>query len=382
VPLATDALTVDPATPAVAHTPAATPWIPPTYGAAEAIALRATPELVQALRAELVMRAHAEAGLRVRAVDAETRLAARVLLSQRTAEALRLVRVELDQLGGLLTDERTRRQAAEQRVAELEQQLASNRGRSDDAAAEIAALRESLQQVSEPADDHGTAARSGESADDASQSPGTEVRADRLNEALTRLRAGTEPIDPLPAPDGALTPAAVESVAPAVTPVTAAVTSIARPATLAGPFRTLCRRDPALAGQLALSLLPMQWIAYPQPVSYDLVLGQGHGCVQVTSDDDGTKIVRHATARPLGLVDFQLVGGPERFAKLLAAGRIRRRFGFWVLSRVRGNRDGLAALDALLALPLDLPALVDGGISTDPSILAQLQLWIKRAQSE
>jgi hypothetical protein len=49
---------------------------------------------------------------------------------------------------------------------------------------------------------------------------------------------------------------------------------------------------------------------------------------------------------------------------------------------VRGNRDGLAALDALLALPLDLPALVDGGISTDPSILAQLQLWIKRAQSE
>ncbi len=107
---------------------------------ADAIAVTATPELVQALRAELAMRAHAEAGLRARAVDAETRLATRVLLSQRTAESLRLVRAELDQLAGLLTDERARRQAAEQRVAELEQQLATDRGRSDDADREIAAL--------------------------------------------------------------------------------------------------------------------------------------------------------------------------------------------------------------------------------------------------
>ena len=99
----------------------------------------------------------------------------------------------------------------------------------------------------------------------------------------------------------------------------------------------------------------MQRIAYPQPVSYDLVLGPGYGCVQVTSDDGGTTIIRQATARPLEQVDLHLVGGPERFAKLLAAGRIRRRLGFWVLSRVRGNRDGLAALDALLALPLELP---------------------------
>ena len=119
---------------------------------ADAIALAATPELVQALRAELAMRAHAEAGLRARAVDAETRLAARLLLSQRTIEALRLVRAELDQLGGLLTDERARRQAAEQRVAELERQLATDRGRSDDAAAEIAALRDSLQQLRAPAE--------------------------------------------------------------------------------------------------------------------------------------------------------------------------------------------------------------------------------------
>ncbi len=76
-----------------------------------------------------------------------------LLLSQRTAEALRLVGAELDQLGGLLTEERARRQAAEQRVAELEQQLADDRGRSDDAAAEIASLRDSLQQLRAPAGD-------------------------------------------------------------------------------------------------------------------------------------------------------------------------------------------------------------------------------------
>ena len=372
------ALTTDFVMPAPAHATALA-WAPQS----SAIAVTATPELVQALRAELAMRAHAEAGLRARAVDAETRLATRVLLSQRTAESLRLVRAELGQLAGLLTDERARRLAAEQRVAELEQQLATDRGRSAAADHEIAALRDSLQQLRDPAEDQITVPAGAESpGDSGAASPGdaspnaeVEVRADRLNEALTRLRAGAEPIDPLPAPAGSVTPVAL-------TPVAAAVTSITPPATLAGPFRTLSRRDPALAGQLALSLLPLQRIAYPRPVSYDIVLGPGYGCVLVTSADDGIEVVRQATARSLEQVDFQLVGGPERFAKLLAAGRIRRRLGFWVLSRVRGNRDGLRALDALLALPLDLPELVEAELSTDPLILAQLQAWIKRAQSE
>jgi hypothetical protein len=355
--------------PALAYAPQA-PQLQP-----QPIALPATPELVQALRAELAMRAHAEAGLRARAIDAETRLATRVLLSQRTAEALRLVRAELAQLAGLLTDERARREAAERRVAELEQQLATDRGRTSDADHEIAAVRDSLQQLRSPAEDQITVAADGESLGDASTNAVIEVRADRLNDALTRLRAGAEPIDQVPAPVGSVTPVAL-------TPVTATVPSIAGAATLAGPFRTMCRRDPALAGQLALSLLPMQWIAYPRPVSYDIVLGPGHGCVQVTSGDDAVKVVRQATARSLEQVDFQLVGGPERFAKLLAAGRIRRRLGFWVLSRVRGNRDGLEALDALLALPLELPALVEAELTTDPLILAQLHAWIKRAQSE
>jgi hypothetical protein len=353
-PLHTAARMTDPA----AHVTAYAAWTPEPHGVADAIAITATPELVQALRAELAMRAHAEAGLRARAVDAETRLVARVLLSQRTVEALRQVRGELDQLARLLTDERGRRQAAERRVTELEQQLASDRGRADDAAAEIAALRDSLQQLVAPADGHSPAAPGDESQADPPQTAATEVRADRLSDALTRLRAGTEPIDLVPAPAGPAAPAALTS-------------ATAPRATLAAPFRTLCRHDPALAGQLALSLLGMQRIAYPQPVSYDILLGPGHGCVQVTSGDGSTEVARQATARPLQQVDLQVVGGPARFAKLLAAGRIRRRLGFGV-ARVRGNRDGLAALDALLALPLDLPALVDGGMSTDPSILLSL----------
>ena len=336
----------------------------------QATTVPATPELVQALRSELAIRAHAEAGLRARAVDAETRLATRVLLSQRTVQALRLVRAELGQLAGLLTDERARREAAEQRAGELEQQLATaiDRNRTDDAEREIVAVRDSLQQLRRPAGDQMPVDTDGQSPGDASTNAAIEVRADRLNDALTRLRAGAEPIDQVPGAPGTLTLGALA-------PVTVS-------ATLAGPFRTLCRRDPALAGQLALSLLPMQWIAYPRPVSYDIVLGPGHGCVQVTSNDDAVKVVRQATARPLEQVDFHLVGGPERFAKLLVAGRIRRRLGFWVLSRVRGNRDGLEALDALLALPLELPALVEAELSSDPLILGQLQAWIKRAQSE
>jgi hypothetical protein len=337
---------------------------------ADAVPDTATPELVQALRGELAMRAHAEAGLRARAVDAETRLTARVLLSQRTVEALRQVRAELDQLAGLLTEERARRQAAERRVAELERQLAAglaaDRGRSDDAAAEIAALRDSLQQLRGPAEaDHATAPG------DARQS--AELNADRLSDALTRLRSGTEPIDPLPGAASPVAPAALTAVT-GVVPSTAPSATLAPstvPATLAGPFRTLCRRDPALAGQLALSLLPMQRIVYPEPVSYDILLGPGHGCVQVSSGDGRTAVARQASARPLQEVDFHVVGNPERFAKLLAAGRIRRRLGFGV-ARVRGSRDGFAALDALLALPLDLPALVEGGMSTDPSILLSL----------
>jgi hypothetical protein len=61
-------------------------------------------------------------------------------------------------------------------------------------------------------------------------------------------------------------------------------------------------------------------------------------------------------------------------ARLLTAGRLRRRFGFRV-ARVRGRRDGLAALDALLALPLDIVALRSAGMRVEPETL----LWLVAA---
>ena len=171
------------------------------------------------------------------------------------------------------------------------------------------------------------------------------MQTDRLADALTRLRANAQPIQP--------------PTVPAV------------PATLAGPFRTLCRRDPALAGRLAVSLLGMERIAYPHPIAFDLLLGPGGGCIQVTSSEARTDVVAETTARPLEQVGFRVVGGPDRLARLLVAGRLRRRLGFGV-ARVRGDRDGLAALEALLALPLDLPALVDGGMLTDSTTMLSL----------
>jgi hypothetical protein len=332
-------------------TPLAIPAQPPPEGLADAIAATGTPALLGALRAELAMRAGAEAGLRIRVVDAETRLAARVLLSQRTTEALLQARAELDQLAELLTDERGRRQAAEDHVAELERELAADRDRSDDAEREIAKLRDSLAQLRTPAEDSTDAGEAGGEP----QAGAGAVTPDRLNDALTRLRAITEPIDTGP---GEATPSVpVPAVAPRVT--------------LAGPFRTLCRRDPELAGRLALSLLGMERTVYPHPIAYDVVLGPGHGCIQVTSDADATEVVLKPTARPLEQIDLHVVGGPDRFAKLLVAGRLRRRLGFGV-AHLRGNRDGFAALAAVLALPLDLPALVAGGMLADPVTLLSL----------
>ncbi|HEX5193354.1 MAG TPA: hypothetical protein VFW09_11160 [Solirubrobacteraceae bacterium] len=335
-----------PGTPATPTAPGAT--APPTAPATTAGP--GTPELVSALRAELAMRATAEAGLRARVVDAETRLSARTIASQRTAETLREIRAELERLAELVAGERTRREAAEEHVAALERELHELRAQrepadAEEAQREIGALRDSLAQLRAPAPDAEHAAASPTDADP--------VRSERLADALARLRANTQPLE--------------QPAAPAV------------PATLAGAFRTLCRRDPALAGRLAISLLGMERIVHPRPIAFDLVLGPAAGCIQVTSSETGTEVVAETTARPPEQVAFHVVGGPDRLARLLVAGRLRRRLGFGV-ARVRGDRDGLAALEALLSLPLDLPALVEGGMLSDSTTMLSLVAAIVRPE--
>jgi hypothetical protein len=166
------------------------------------------------------------------------------------------------------------------------------------------------------------------------------VHVDRLSDALTRLR---------------------ESVAaPEPTPASTAVSPRAGGRTLEPAFRRLVRRDAAVAGELLLDLLVLQRAAYPHPIAYDLVLGPGRGCVRVTVGEGPPSIERQGAARTREEVDFRVRGEPARIARLLTAHGIWRRVGPRV-ARVRGRRDGLVALQALLSMPLDLVALRDAG---------------------
>jgi hypothetical protein len=82
---------------------------------------------------------------------------------------------------------------------------------------------------------------------------------------------------------------------------------------------------------------------------------------------NGTPSIAVETApRARNEVDFQVFGDPARIARLLTAGWFRRRFSPRV-ARVRGRRDGVAALRALLGTPLDLRELHRAGIRLEPA---------------
>lgn len=280
--------------------------------------------LVDTLRRELDARAAGEAALRSRLVAAETRLAARVLLDQRTSEALRQFRTELERLRVALEDERSRRRSAESRAAELEAER-----RVGMQAEEGAAAAEPLPPAppGRPPAQTGPAAGAGP------------VQVDRLSDALTRLRESVTPPEAAPG-------------------TTLSLTAGGR--TLETAFRRMVKRDAAGAGELLLDLLVLQRAAYPHPIAYDLVLGPGRGCVRVTVGEGPPSIERQGAARTRDEVDFHVRGEPARIARLLTAHGIWRRVGLRV-ARVRGRRDGLVALAALLSLPLDPVALRDAG---------------------
>lgn len=363
------------------------------------------------LRHQVNARARAEAALLARAVDAEARLAARVLVQQRTSALLDELRAELDGLRDALAGERARREEAERRVAELERELAGQRTLSHEAHDAIGELRTALERLAAPRADAPPVAHRpdrplGEPAP-AAQGPPADalVEPARLNDALTRLRETIAPQDaakpgreehepspaedehpppteaehpppaeaehPLPAEAELPPPAEAGQLSPAQTRHRSLGEVLSRPS-LEQAFRRLVKSDADAAGRLLLELLPLQRIVYPHPVSYDLVLGGGraapgvHGCVCVTVPDGTTSIAVQSAPRPREQVDFQVIGDPGRIARLLTAGRFRRRFGRRV-ARVRGRRDGLAALSALLGTPLDLSELHRAGVRLDPA---------------
>jgi hypothetical protein len=138
--------------------------------------------------------------------------------------------------------------------------------------------------------------------------------------------------------------------------------------TLGPALARLAGRDADLAGRLLLDLIGAQHVAYPHPIAYDLVLGAGHGCVQVTVGEGAPVIELSGAARTREQVGFRVLGDPAGLARLLLAGRLRRllRVG---IARVRGDRRGVAALRALSTLPLDLGQLRRAGMRARPETL-------------
>jgi hypothetical protein len=364
--------------------------------------------VIHTLHQELETRTRADAELRARLIDAESRLAARVLLERRTTAHLAELRDELETLRGALQRERGLRSAAERRAAELERQLSGQRDRSLGAYQAIGELRQALEALRTPAVEPRSVPRvqppsapppEREPERAPPDAPSGAVEPARLSDALTRLRGTIAPTDEpatpegaevaagAPAPTGApastgaqvatRTGAATEPVAarapdtPAGTALQPSMREMAGRPTLDRAFRRLVRADAAAAGRLVLELLPLQRLVYPDPVGYDLVLGAGRGCVCVSRAGDTVEIaVRSAPRRP-DEVDFQVLGEPAHIARMLTAGALRRRFGRR-MAKVRGDRQGVAALAALLGAPLDLLALRDAGVALDPGTALSL----------
>ena len=67
-------------------------------------------------------------------------------------------------------------------------------------------------------------------------------------------------------------------------------------------------------------------LAYADPLAYDLVLSDA-GCIQLTARGAAMRVSEAAVARELDDVDFRLTGELATLARLLLAGRVRRRVG-------------------------------------------------------
>ncbi|MGI9183623.1 MAG: hypothetical protein ACR2GZ_01450 [Solirubrobacteraceae bacterium] len=345
--------------------------------------------LITSLRRELELRAGAEAGLRTRLVEAETRLAAREHLARQATQTLSELRGELDGLRAAIERERAAREAAERRTAGLEQALDGQRERSRDAYAAIGELRGTLESLRQRHPPPAPPAPPPERADQPAARPEATVERpaepERLNDALARLREripshaddppGDWPPDDLPDPDS--DPYSDPDSDSDPDPVQ--VTDTGR-AWLAPIFGKLVRSDPDRAGRLLVDLLPAQRALYDQAVSYDLVLGPAQS-IRVTRAPGAPAVRRGSSPRLPGEVDFQVFGGHAPLARMVVAGWFRRRFGRRV-ARVQGRRTGVAALEALVGLHVDLASLLRLGVRFEPrTALVIIAGMIDRAQT-
>ena len=202
--------------------------------------------------------------------------------------------------------------------------------------------------------------------------PPEPVQAEKLSAALSRLRAGTAPAPDEPEPPSPHPPS---PQAPSPQPPSPQPPARAAKPWLGKAFRALAARDGPAAGRLLLALLPAQRAADPQPVAYDLVLGD-LACARVTVSSAAVHVEVGDAPRPMSEVDFQLVGDLASIARLLTASPWRRRLG-WLpgrhrVARIRGDRDRLPALEKLLEAPLTLSRLRAAGVVVDPLLALTL----------
>jgi hypothetical protein len=181
------------------------------------------------------------------------------------------------------------------------------------------------------------------------------VRPERLTEALSRLRSDA-PVQALGVEDD-IQPAGPSAEDPAPR------------AWLRPLLKTITAEDPTAAGRLIVALLPAQLLVHPDPVAYDLILGD-RDCLLVTAEAS-TRVDRSHVPRPDDLVDFRVKGDLESLARLIVAGRLRRRFGRHV-ARIQGDRRAFKALRALGRAPVGLSGLFAAGVRLDPPLMLAL----------
>jgi hypothetical protein len=247
------------------------------------------------------------------------------------------LRQELDRLQLIAERESAAREDAERRVEELESELRKQTERFVRVYHAIEELRGEIDVL--------RVARATQSEEAPEPSPESPVEAERLTAALSRLREASTPEPPELQPRQATS---------------------ATKAWLGSVFEALASQDPSTAGRLLLALLPAQHLIHPEPVVYDLVLGE-LACVRVTATNGRTHVDFGESPRPVDEVDFRVTGELAAIARLVATGRARRRFRRR-LARVRGERARFAALTRLARAPFTLSELHAAGVLLDASL--------------
>jgi len=222
--------------------------------------------------------------------------------------------------------------------------------------------------------------RDGERADLPAQ-PAPAVAPDRLAAALYRLRAESPlpqrgPPGPSPAPSRAwqsravVEPAAAAFRAATAPTPTAPAPELADAACWLRPaLKRAVREDPEIAGSIVIELLPAQRLV-AGPVRYDVALTDA-GCLAVTVVDGAVRVERLGEPRPLEEVGFRVEGDLAGLGRLLVYGALRRRLSRRVAA-VRGDREALHALRALVLEPLALRELEAAGVRFDPWLTLKL----------